>query len=252
MRLCPICESAGNAEFFAKDDRWLLIAAIAGMSGGGICPRKWNSRPTIARTTPEPIPRRRSSRKIGSTTAAIWGELLAVLGRGPRETVLLDYGCSIPVLAHEAVKLSFRKALGVDWADEVKQCGGKWGVEILTPPELASIPDRSLDIARFSHTIEHSIDPLATLRTVLPKMRTGGLIYIHPPQFPRAVRAAVGPGPGRYRLPGAPAFLFRALPRRDGLPAQSPDHPFLFPSKRRPGRLPISAGLGSGLRAQSG
>jgi SAM-dependent methyltransferase len=111
-------------------------------------------------------------------------ELAAAIRRKPEQATLMDYGCSIPVLGHEAVNLSFRAVFGVDWADEAKEYGRRWGVKVLSPPELASIPDRSVDIARFSHTIEHSIDPLALLRSMLPKMRPGGLVYITQPNFP--------------------------------------------------------------------
>lgn len=111
-------------------------------------------------------------------------ELAAILNRKPRETTLLDYGSSIPVLGHEAVKLSFKRVLAIDWAYEAKEYGRAWGVEVLSPPELPSVPARSIDIARFSHTIEHSISPLDLLQSVLPKMRPGGLIYITQPNFP--------------------------------------------------------------------
>ena len=111
-------------------------------------------------------------------------ELAAIVGKKPQEATLMDYGCSIPVLGQEAVKLSFEGVLGVDWADEAQEWGRAWGVEVLSPPELGSVPDRSIDIARFSHTLEHSIDPLRLLRDLLPKMRPGGLIYITQPNFP--------------------------------------------------------------------
>ena len=111
-------------------------------------------------------------------------ELAAIVDKKPQEATLMDYGCSIPVLGHEAVKLSFKGILGVDWADEAKECGRAWGVEVISPSELGSVPDRSIDIVRLSHTIEHSIDPLGLLRSLLPKMRPGGLIYITQPNFP--------------------------------------------------------------------
>ena len=43
-------------------------------------------------------------------------ELAAAINRKPREATIVDYGCSIPVLGHEAVKLSFKAVFGVDWA----------------------------------------------------------------------------------------------------------------------------------------
>jgi hypothetical protein len=111
-------------------------------------------------------------------------ELASVAGLPPKKITLVDYGCSIPVLAHEAIKMPFGGVLGVDWANEAKEYGRAWGINVLEPPELASIPDRSVDIVRLSHTIEHSIDPLALLGSILPKMRPGSLIYITQPNFP--------------------------------------------------------------------
>jgi hypothetical protein len=119
-------------------------------------------------------------------------ELLSAVSRLPAETSLLDYGCSIPVLGRQANELSFREVYGVDWAEEARTLGRDWGVSVLSPNEVRTIPDRSIDIARFSHTIEHSIDPCGLIRQVLPKLRRGALIYITQPNFP-VFRAAPSP-----------------------------------------------------------
>ena len=111
-------------------------------------------------------------------------ELLTIAGRRASDTAVLDYGCSIPVLLAEAQALGFRDALGVDYAEESKAWGSKRGVSVISPGELAAIHDESIDIARFSHTLEHSIDPCAVLKSVVTKLRPGGLIYITQPNFP--------------------------------------------------------------------
>ena len=184
MPVCPICESAEAAEFFMKNDRPLLICAN--------CRHMWwrdmPGEAELAAYYRGQYTGNHAQDKIQEQAREYYRnhlqELAKAIDRSPAEATVMDYGCSIPVLAHEAVNLRFRKVFGVDWADEAKDSGRAWGVTVLSPPELSSLPDKSLDIVRFSHTIEHSIDPLGLLRTVLPKMRTGGLVYITQPNFP--------------------------------------------------------------------
>jgi SAM-dependent methyltransferase len=184
MFSCPVCGAAPHSEFYVKDRQTLLISV--------------NCRHIWWHSLPDEIELQnyyRSSYTGNHSQGAIQSqareyyrghllELADAVRRKPRDIALLDYGCSIPVLGHEAVNLSFARVLGVDWAGEAREQGRAWGVEVVAPPELASIPDRSIDIARFSHIIEHSIDPLSLLRAVLPKMRPGGLVYITQPNFP--------------------------------------------------------------------
>lgn len=49
---------------------------------------------------------------------------------------------------------------------------------------LDKVPDGSIDIIRFSHVIEHMIDPVATMRDILKKVSPDGLVYITQPTFP--------------------------------------------------------------------
>jgi SAM-dependent methyltransferase len=184
MQFCVICESGGHAGFFEKAGRRLVICAHCRHI-------TWESLPNEAELRDYYRGGYTSSHAQGSIQEQARAyyrnhlrDLVGLIEGEPQRTTLLDYGCSIPVLGDEAVKLSFERVIGVDWAVEAKEYGRKWGVSVLSPPELESIPDRSIDIVRFSHTIEHSIDPLALLRSVLPKMRPGGLIYITQPNFP--------------------------------------------------------------------
>jgi SAM-dependent methyltransferase len=183
MSLCPICESAGSAEFFQKESGLLICRNCRHI--------RWHAIPTeaeLSRYYRDRYADAHAQEGIQEKAREYYQnhlrELAAVLQRMPKELTLMDYGCSIPVLAREAVKLSFRGVLGIDWAQEAKEAGPAWGVRVLAPPELNLVSDRSVDIARFSHTLEHCIDPLALLRSVLPKMRPGGLIYITQPNFP--------------------------------------------------------------------
>jgi SAM-dependent methyltransferase len=181
---CTICEIAERDDFFVKESGRLLICRNCRHVS-------WESMPSdeaavafyrglyTGTHTQDRI--QEGGREYYRTHLR---ELASVAGLPPKKITLVDYGCSIPVLAHEAVKAPFGRVFGVDWANEAKEYGRDWGVQVLFPPELESIPDRSVDILRFSHTIEHSIDPPALLRSVLPKMRRGGLIYITQPNFP--------------------------------------------------------------------
>ena len=184
MLHCPICESAGSEDFYSKASRLLVICRHCRHI-------RWASQPTdqeLADYYRAQYTQAHAQVDIQEDARAYYrnhlNELASVLGRKPKELTLMDYGCSIPVLAHEAVRLSFKGVIGVDWADEAKEYGRGWGVRVLTPLQLTSVPDRSVDIVRFSHTIEHSIDPMALLRSVLPKTRPGTLIYITQPNFP--------------------------------------------------------------------
>lgn len=184
MTLCPVCESCSSSEFFNKDGRLLLICRH--------CRHIWWSELPKEAELVDYYRTQYSGCHSQETIQAqareyyrnhAW-ELAAAVGRRPSDTTIMDYGCSIPVLGHEAVKLSFKSVIGVDWAEEAKTYGRDWGVKVLFPSELTTVPDRSVDVVRFSHTIEHSIDPLALLRSILPKMRPGGLIYVTQPNFP--------------------------------------------------------------------
>lgn len=111
-------------------------------------------------------------------------ELLDWVRKPAGDTRLADYGCSIPVMIEEAAKLGMLEPLGVDLASEAHRYGHERGLAILSPSEFAALPDGSLDIVRFSHVLEHTVDPVAVLRGAAAKVRPGGLVYITQPGFP--------------------------------------------------------------------
>ena len=66
------------------------------------------------------------------------------------------------------------------------------GLEILTPTQYADeVPEGSVNIIRFSHVLEHMIDPKAAVAMAVSKLRVGGILYITQPGFPvlRPIRA---------------------------------------------------------------
>jgi SAM-dependent methyltransferase len=173
-----------NARFYEKNSQMLLICRN--------CRHVWwqnmPAQEEMGRYYWAQYSKRHAQETIQNTNREYYrnhlAELLSIIQKHAEQSCILDYGCSIPVLPQEAVKLSFRGVVGVDYATEAKEFGREWGVRVLLPSELATVPDEYFDIARFSHTIEHCPDPAGLLRSVLPKMRPGGLIYITQPNFP--------------------------------------------------------------------
>jgi 2-polyprenyl-3-methyl-5-hydroxy-6-metoxy-1,4-benzoquinol methylase len=111
-------------------------------------------------------------------------ELLDWVRKPASEARLADYGCSIPVMIEEAARLGLPEPVGVDLASEAHRYGRERGLAILSPAEFEALPDGSLDIVRFSHVLEHTVDPVAVLRGAAAKVRRGGLVYITQPGFP--------------------------------------------------------------------
>lgn len=107
---------------------------------------------------------------------------------------IADVGCSFPVLLAEAVAAGCRTVFGVDWSDQARQYGAERGVPVLTPDAfLREVPDYSLDVLRYSHTLEHLPDPLTTLCEHVAKLRPGGLLYITQPNTPMLSFGAAPP-----------------------------------------------------------
>lgn len=99
-------------------------------------------------------------------------------------STILDYGCSFPLFLIEAKKQNLVNCIGVEWDQESRKYGEGRGIEMTAPRDLDFLPDNSIDIARFSHVLEHLIDPLQTLKGITAKLKKGGLIYITQPSFP--------------------------------------------------------------------
>lgn len=103
---------------------------------------------------------------------------------GEGRVAIADIGCSIPVFLREA-KNSFAERYGVDYSQEAHGLGARWGVTMLTPQVFhQEIPDSSIDVLRYSHVLEHLIDPRGSLKEDLFKLKPGGLLYITQPNFP--------------------------------------------------------------------
>jgi 2-polyprenyl-3-methyl-5-hydroxy-6-metoxy-1,4-benzoquinol methylase len=97
---------------------------------------------------------------------------------------MLDYGSSLPVLCREALRLGFARCIAVDYDTSLRPFAEQHGISFVHPSRLIDIPERSVDILRFSHVLEHVPDPVSLFLTVLPKLKPGGLLHITQPNIP--------------------------------------------------------------------
>ena len=112
-------------------------------------------------------------------------ELVTLTGRARAETCLIDYGSSIPVLVHEAKDWGLGRPIAVELDHLAFAYAREKNLEILTPAQYVDqIPEDSVDIIRFSHVLEHLIDPKSTVEMAARKLRAGGILYITQPGFP--------------------------------------------------------------------
>ena len=95
---------------------------------------------------------------------------------------ILDYGCSIPYLLREAASAG-SDTLGVDVSEEARVWGAEHGVRIVPPEGLDDVVE-TFDVIRFSHVLEHMIDPVSTLQRCMRNLGMGGIVYITQPNFP--------------------------------------------------------------------
>ena len=117
-------------------------------------------------------------------------ELLSLLGVDAASCAIVDFGCSYPVLLEEAKALGFSRAIGVESDEAACRYGRERDIEMCSVDEFcAGVQPQSVDVIRFSHVLEHLIDPLGTLTMAASKVRPGGVVHITQPGFP--VLAAV-------------------------------------------------------------
>lgn len=109
-----------------------------------------------------------------------------IFGGTKDKPVLADFGCAWPVFLEEADKTEAYGALiGVDYETATLNRGRTLGFAMATPDAFFDTQKPgSIDIIRFSHVIEHTIDPVSLLQKLLRVMADDGLVYITQPTFP--------------------------------------------------------------------
>lgn len=111
-------------------------------------------------------------------------ELLRLAKKDAGKLRIADIGCSLPVFLREARPVC-SEAIGVDYSQEAHRAGAQWNVHMLTPEQFAQdVPDGSLDVLRYSHVLEHLVDPMDVIMKNVKKVVPGGLLYITQPNFP--------------------------------------------------------------------
>jgi SAM-dependent methyltransferase len=112
-------------------------------------------------------------------------ELIRIVGKDRAAICLADFGCSIPALLEEAKSQGVGCLIGIDLDCESQRYGAERGIPMLTPAQFfRRTPNNSVDILRFSHVLEHLIDPVDTLARSVEKLAPGGVLYITQPSFP--------------------------------------------------------------------
>ena len=98
---------------------------------------------------------------------------------------LMDYGCSYPEFLIQCQNNPKINGIGIEFDLNYVKLGRKLGITIFDPSEIGQIKNLSIDFVRFSHVLEHLIDPKNTLRNVNKKIKRGGWIYVTQPNFPQ-------------------------------------------------------------------
>lgn len=97
---------------------------------------------------------------------------------------MIDVGTAMPTLLQIASEDGgFSTLYGVEHDIGAREFGSANGITM--PSKFSEVvPNGTADIIRFSHVIEHAIDPMSLLKAAVQKSAPGGLIYIMQPMFP--------------------------------------------------------------------
>lgn len=190
---CPICRSSETTHFQRVDAREVLIC--------GECRHLfWATFPDereLEQFYTNDYGRTHHQLSLQADNVAYYEshlrELLAIHGSDDRGCVLVDFGCSYPTFLEVAHRRGFTAVIGVDWDERAREYGRARGFQMMTPVEFfRDVPAEQIDIVRFSHTLEHLIDPVQTLQDVVAKLKRAGTVYITQPSFPVFAARAAG------------------------------------------------------------
>lgn len=109
-------------------------------------------------------------------------EEIRMYASGASDISILDYGCSYPIFLEVAKNLG-AKVMGCDYSDDAVVYGKSVGISVVSPDNLFSINQR-FDVIRFSHSLEHMVNPSQTMKEALRLLKPNGTIYITQPSFP--------------------------------------------------------------------
>ncbi|HAQ33854.1 MAG: hypothetical protein CMF74_18735 [Maricaulis sp.] len=180
---CPMCRS--NLEpFISVEDRPMVICSDCRHI-------TWQNMPSeeeVAAHYQKVYSGQHDQKDLQESQREYYMNHLAMLvSLSPRdENVVVDYGCAWPTLLETGVDVEgISRRIGIDFDEGAREYGGFVGIDMFAPHEISQkIEPRSIDIIRFSHVIEHLIDPAVVLDEIRALLRPGGIIYITQPIFP--------------------------------------------------------------------
>lgn len=145
---------------------------------------------------------------------------------------LLDVGAGAGLLLEAALRLGLEASgleLSRPGAERIRRRLGATVLEVSL--EDAPLPEGSLGIVTFSHSLEHLARPLTALRAAHRALRPGGMVHIAVPNYGSAKRFAAGGGTP-WIFPGHVSYftrrtLARALGAAGFEPVEGATRPFL-------------------------
>lgn len=184
MSPCPICDCGKRMFFRRKDDRDLVICEECRHV-------TWAELPTeqqLADYYADQYTEKHGQFDVQAENLSYYAdhakELAGLVKKNVADIAIADIGCSYPTFLQQVVGQGARRVFGVDWSQEARAYGRKVGVPVITPDEFEGVPDESLDVLRYSHTLEHLPDPRQVVLCQIRKLKHRGLLYITQPNFP--------------------------------------------------------------------
>lgn len=93
---------------------------------------------------------------------------------------LLDFGCGPGDFMAYARCLGWQST-GVEYSQQSAAAARSRGFEVILEPEVPDLPDGAFDLISMVHSLEHVPDPRATFRTLITKLRRGGVLFVEVP-----------------------------------------------------------------------
>ncbi len=106
-------------------------------------------------------------------------ELFAWLGRGERESRVLDFGCGSGIFLVHLKSLGFSHLAGVEVSERLRRSFRDPAIRL-----ISQIPDEPSDAIFALDVLEHIDDDDGTLRALRDRLTDGGRLYVSVPAHP--------------------------------------------------------------------
>jgi hypothetical protein len=112
-------------------------------------------------------------------------QLLQIARQRGTPLTLVDVGSSLPILCQEALAAGFTRAIAIEPSEAARAYAAGTGVEVISAADLeACLGGTMAGVLRYSHVLEHLIDPLDVLRSNVRFLDRRGFVHITQPSFP--------------------------------------------------------------------